>query len=524
MSDAFHIITGTPAGTQEATVPADNVAVGKHRNGGTCAENGAEEHNSAPTYRDTVTSPPAPTVPLTTDERLMCLLAVHWNASPFRHTTLFNVSIVFDWQGVGLTEFNQVQTAYNAFHQFASGIWGEITSKVVLLPFADTQLPRQQLWIRNLNEFDEKAKDWAHLKNYLDPNFGNPYILNKPGKTGLKTYKTQMRFGMSTAPPILMQELHSVLSSEPLAGVFPTSIQVSDMVRFGFLPLLPQELAIGPYCKDLMRLCNFQYPIGLMQEWADLILAANLDIRRLSCALFQAPTHYTRDWQAAKDELVHGKQCPQLQLVIEAMQKLAMRLLTAVYRIPIELPGMLTSAATENLAFVVTDAHVKKAEDPVEDKKKSLLTAPKSTEEDDAWIKQLAQMDLTNDRPSPLFVMILPAEEDGRYLPLAMNVLDNLPSFLQFHLGELSFPNFIQVIKNWSATDLAYQNRRLHVKWVPSELCSCCIDNPTGDQGHQVRDPMDYLLCLEDPVEILEGTLHIDIHPKHVQDVDNAFL
>ncbi|CAJ1926817.1 unnamed protein product [Cylindrotheca closterium] len=103
-----------------------------------------------------------------------------------------------------------------------------------------------------------------------------------------------------------------------------------------------------------------------------------------------------------------------------------------------------------------------------------------------------------------------------------MNVLDNLPSFLQFHLGESLFPNFIRVIKNWSATDLAYQNRKLHVEWVPSELRSRCIDDPTDDQGPQVRDPMDFLLCMEDPVEILEGTLHIDIHAKHVRDVDDG--
>ncbi|CAJ1968449.1 unnamed protein product [Cylindrotheca closterium] len=130
---------------------------------------------------------------------------------------------------------------------------------------------------------------------------------------------TRLKCGLGwTRPPILMQELCSVLSSELRAGVFPTPIQVSDMVRLGYLLLLPQELAIGTYCKDLMRLCDFQYPIGLMQDWvnnprffsakftgssqgllcwhvfipeafaceADLILAANLDIRKPSCAPF----------------------------------------------------------------------------------------------------------------------------------------------------------------------------------------------------------------------------------------------
>lgn len=162
--------------------------------------------------------------------------------------------------------------------------------------------------------------------------------------------------------------------------------------------------------------------------------------------------------------------------------------------------------------------------------KQSLLTPPKSAEDDDAWVDQLAEMDLTNDNPSPLFIMILPAQEEGcyfvvarqRYLALAMNVLDNLPSFLQFHLREPSFSHFIRVLKHWAATDLAYQNNQLHVEWVPTELRSRCIDDPTEDQGPQVHDPMDFLLCMEDPVEVLEGTLHIDIHAKHVRDVDDG--
>ncbi|CAJ1945462.1 unnamed protein product, partial [Cylindrotheca closterium] len=93
LSDAVHVIAGTPTGTQEASLPADDVAIAHTHRGRTSAENGAEDHNSAPTYMDTVAALPAPTVPLTTDERLMRLLAVHWNASPFRHITIFNVSV-----------------------------------------------------------------------------------------------------------------------------------------------------------------------------------------------------------------------------------------------------------------------------------------------------------------------------------------------------------------------------------------------------------------------------------------------
>ena len=69
------------------------------------------------------------------------------------------------------------------------------TSTIVLLPLADSRYQRQQLWIRNLKDFDRLAPDWTNLKTYLDPNFGNPYILNKADKTGSKTYKSRMRFG-----------------------------------------------------------------------------------------------------------------------------------------------------------------------------------------------------------------------------------------------------------------------------------------------------------------------------------------
>ena len=617
LSNNVHVIAGSPpgTGTQEATAlvaanPSDAVP-------------GAKTQTDVPTYRDAAAAPAAPPAPLTTDERLLRLLQVHWPASPFRNIRLFNTSIVFDWQGTGATNLTQVQTAYQSFRRFAAGIWGEMTSTIVLLPLADSRYQRQQLWIRNLKDFDRLAPDWTNLKTYLDPNFGNPYILNKADKTGSKTYKSRMRFGFDDDPSIVMQGFRSVLVNDPRAGVFKTPIQVSDMVRIGFLSLLPQELVIEKYCKDLMRLCEFEFPIGLMQEWvnnprffsatytvaargillwhvyvprafaraADALLAANLDQRKLSSLPYHAPTHYIRDWQAAKDELVNIKQSPQLQKVIEAMKERsrAMRVLTATHPIPIEIPGLLTSAKTEHygeitllrflLAVIVTGDQAKKAEvsapakapppeenssdsessgdddssgsdskpttfnwqtvikkslDPSKPKavakKQSVLTPPKKPEDDGAWINELQELDLTNDDPSPLFVMVLPGAQEGsyfvvvrqRYLALAVNVLDNLPAFLQFHLREPTFLKFIGVLKSWTATDVAYQNRKRRVEWDPAQLRSRCTSEPVDDQGPQVRDPMDFLLLLEDPTEILEGTLHIDIHANHARDVDDG--
>ncbi|CAJ1935336.1 unnamed protein product [Cylindrotheca closterium] len=207
----------------------------------------------------------------------------------------------------------------------------------------------------------------------------------------------------------------------------------------------------------------------------------------------------------------------------------ATQVLTAVYRIPIELPGMLTSAVTETfgkltllrflLAVIVTGAQAKTAEDAEPQKPPAkaikVLSDSESSGDDDEDDSPLTFEWTTIIKKSLVASNPKPVEERKKSLLKA-------PKGCSFHLGELSFPNFIQVIKNWSATNLAYQNRKLHVEWVPSELLSRCIDDPTNNQGPQVRDPMDFLLCMEDPMEILEGALHIDIHAKHVWDVDDG--
>ena len=83
-----HVIAGSPpgTGTQEATAP---VAANPSD-----AVLGDETQTDIPTYRDAAAAPAAPPAPLTSDERLLRLLQVHWPASPFRNIRLFNTSIV----------------------------------------------------------------------------------------------------------------------------------------------------------------------------------------------------------------------------------------------------------------------------------------------------------------------------------------------------------------------------------------------------------------------------------------------
>ena len=61
-------------------------------------------------------------------------------------------------------------------------------------------------------------------------------------------------------------------------------------------------------------------------------------------------------------------------------------------------------------------------------------------------------------------------------------------------------------------------------EWIAAELRSRCLDNNRTDksQAPRVQNPMEFLLRMEDPTEILEGTFHIDMNAQHVRDVDDG--
>jgi hypothetical protein len=619
IQEQVHVIAGSPAVSQEIEPSGDPTAAEPT---GTSSNPEGQDEADEPTYSEVASRPAA--TPLTTDEKLKKLTQVRWNGTTFQHIYIYNVSVGFEWQGNGSTKFSLIETAYEAFRRFAVGMWnGGINSKVVLLPFSDGRFTQRQLWVRNMQEFNKLIPDWEHLKTYIDPNFGNPYILNKADKKGTKVYKTRMRVGFDNAPPIVMQELRQLLSTTRGAGVFPTPIQRSQMTRIGFFPLWPAEMYLPPICKELMRLCGFRYPIGLMMEWvnnprdfsakfstnarglqlwhafvpsefareADKLLSFHIDQRKPRSGLpFNAPTHYVTDWQAANDGLVSVRQSPQLRRVITKLRERsrAMKATSCVLDIPIECPGMLQVAETENygalsllrflLSIVVTPVQAKKAADasekspggtsannsstsessgedsdtnngpsrpfawtsvirktvaptPKPETKPTAPPAPTTAEEMDDWVQQLAAIDLSDDEPSPLFIMVLPNEVDDeyfvvvrqRYEALALNVLNNLPAFLKFHLRELSFNNFLKVLSKWTATDLARRNQLGNIVWFPGELRTRCVDNPTDQPtGPKVADPLAFLLRMEDPSEILEGTLHIDVNSDNARDVDDG--
>ena len=155
--------------------------------------------------------------------------------------------------------------------------------------------------------------------------------------------------------------------------------------------------------------------------------------------------------------------------------------------------------------------------------------APQTPEEEAAWAMDLLQLDISNTNPGPLPVYLTPLGIDAygvtvrkKYFALATNVFSNLTAFLKFHLREPTHAAFISVIKNWMALDEAERNQRGNIVWFPSELRSKCVDQSTSD-GRQVEDSLDFLMGVDDdPMEHVEGTLHIDVNMASVRDIDDG--
>jgi hypothetical protein len=259
MAGPIHVITGSPA----------LASVAQATNGPTAADH-TNYQALATAYRDAAAAVPPPVdLTLTSEERFSRLIQVYWNRTPFRHISIFNTSIGFHWPGKAASTLSLTQVAYEAFKKFLKGAFAETKTGVVLLPFPDSRYQHQPNWIRTMQEFNESISTWEKLQLYIDGNFGNPYILDKADKIGNKVYKTRMRFGFDKDPDIVMRALKNLLNNQKGAGVFPTPIQRSHMTTIGFLPMYPAELNPIPINKDLMRLFDFRYPIGLMRDWVN---------------------------------------------------------------------------------------------------------------------------------------------------------------------------------------------------------------------------------------------------------------
>ncbi|CAJ1960549.1 unnamed protein product [Cylindrotheca closterium] len=292
-----------------------------------------------------------------------------------------------------------------------------------------------------------------------------------------------------------------------------------------------------------------------------------------------AVTHYISNWKAAQNGTISVKAVGPVKdenLTMISKHNDFVELTQAKY-CPVEIPGMLKQATTKAfgprtclsmfLSIKARPVHVEKVaaadvnsdsdsddsllEDishkftrvTVKGKTKIKKQPPKSavapTLEHDSPVLTPAQqrrakeaerkrkMDLENNVPSPLFIMVLPGEMEGTYLfisrlkyaALAMNVLNRLVPFFTHHLGELTTTQANRVIAKWLSMSLIHTTRRKELVWCLETLQA----RPSDRTLQGIDEAIDFLDGFgSDPLDIAEAKLVFDMEMADAKDIDDG--
>ncbi|CAJ1939555.1 unnamed protein product, partial [Cylindrotheca closterium] len=137
------------------------------------------------------------------------------------------------------------------------------------------------------------------------------------------------------------------------------------------------------------------------------------------------------------------------------------------------------------------------------------------------------KMDLENNVPSPLFIMVLPGEMEGTYLfisrlkyaALATNVLNGLVPFFTHHLGELTTTQANRVIAKWLSMSLINTTRRKELVWCLETLRA----RPSDQTLQGIDEAIDFLDEFgSDPLDVAEAKLEFDMEMADAKDIDDG--
>ena len=292
-----------------------------------------------------------------------------------------------------------------------------------------------------------------------------------------------------------------------------------------------------------------------------------------------AVTHYISDWKAAQNGTISVKAVGPVKdeiLTMISKHNDFVELTQAKY-CPVEIPGMLKKATTKDfgprtclsmfLSIKARPVHAEKVaaadENSDSDSDDSLLEdishkyttvstkgktkikkkAPKNPNtpslENDVPVltpaqqrraresERKRQMDLENNVPSPLFIMVLPGEMEGTYLfisrlkygALAVNVLKGLVSFFTHHLGESTTNQSNRVIGKWLPKSLIHTTRRKELVWCLETLRA----RPAVQSQQGVDEAIDFLDGFgSDPLDVAEAMLEFDMEMADAKDIDDG--
>ncbi|CAJ1956174.1 unnamed protein product, partial [Cylindrotheca closterium] len=137
------------------------------------------------------------------------------------------------------------------------------------------------------------------------------------------------------------------------------------------------------------------------------------------------------------------------------------------------------------------------------------------------------KMDLENNVPSPLFIMVLPGEMEGTYLfisrlkyaALATNVLKGLVPFFTHHLGASTTTRSNRVLGKWFPKSLIHTTRRKELVWCLETLRA----RPADQTQQGVDKAIDFLDGFgSDPLDVGEAKLEFDMDMADAKDIDDG--
>ncbi|CAJ1948711.1 unnamed protein product [Cylindrotheca closterium] len=216
------------------------------------------------------TTPPRVQRPPTLAERISNLIQVSMEGVPGK-CHIFETTFSVDYQGSdsGTVAAALLSTVLNSMEEAINNSPHELK----LLPISDTTYKQQNLWIRNSVDLRNRLPTYRTLLTYCDMEYGNgPYAATN-SKPGEKKLRTRLCVGFSSEASVeaVQDYLHTGLRQLGRgAGCYPSPLQYGEIVKIGSCSFIPAEVNFSAYAKELMRLFDFEVPIGIKMDWVSI--------------------------------------------------------------------------------------------------------------------------------------------------------------------------------------------------------------------------------------------------------------
>ena len=392
-------------------------------------------------YRDKAAAPPKL---LSDDQKVRNLTQISMLGLRCKHAQFFNITMGFHWSGNALEGCTLPEKLIKSIKEYLAEIL-ELDDDIIFLPVSDNKYNVAEMWISTVEQLDELISDMKTLKPYIDVTYGSAgWIAKQPDKLGDKLLRTRMRVGSDSEPDAVRAAITGVLSQSGFNfGCFRSPLNFGSIVECGGCCFWPKTIDRVKYEKELMRIGQFQYAIGLDRGymrhpaqrtrsyvgtgfvmwkvyayWKDAPKVNSLLMRALNPRMnrkhhpFLFLTFYVPNWQAVTKGLLGVDSFGNVESTIATMMENHRNFenTTETIHLPLRIPGMLKKVKTTKkgshsllallLCFEATPAQADRAEKEDSKKKsgKSDKKPPSTNKKDNKATKAASKKEASEDK------------------------------------------------------------------------------------------------------------------------------